>query len=773
LFAGLIVALSSSALAVQGTKIVEVSGNNQSATVGTTLDNPFVVLVTDNSGNPVTGARVNWQVITGGASFPASYTITNSNGLTSNTLTLGTSSGHDKATAIIANNGAAAVFGGYAIPGPAETISIYSGNNQGGTVGAPLPNSLAAICRDKYGNPSAHAQVNWTVLSGGGSVPYSYSLSEKGIATKVLTLGKAPGNNAVSAAINGTSKSVTFTGTGNVGPASQLVISGGNDQEGKAGVLLPIPLKVLVTDVYGNSLSNVRIDWTSNTAGDSFPFPASLSGEYGHTSNFLTLGSSFGVHRATATIEGTSIRQTFIETEGVNAIATTLNNNDQNPYAFQPYFLGLSYERPWVASPLFDANYGPMVTLFNNLGPGVVRFIAEHPVTSVTWDPHGTGEQYGVVSKADIVRLAGFVKAVNWKVIYGIALENSTPAAAASEAAVVAQEFGSNLLGFEIGNEPDNYVNSIYGNPPTPEIAGYTWQDYISTTPVYSHGNLLPSWPAFASAIEAAAPSTPLTGPAGGYGWALNFAASDQASQLSILTRHYYATYPAESPTMTQLLTPDPHLPAQFTAEYQAAQAAGIPGGYRTSECNSVAGTIPGLGDAFGAALWTIDFLFENALYQSSGVNFHGGAEGSGNFSPIRDNFFKVTSIGPDYYGLFAYSMLVKGGKLLTAQVTPAVSTFSAYAVQENDGSTDFILSNKDPNNSIKVGLAPQNTISQATSLLLTAPSLTATSGFELGGSAIKTDGSWEAASNPTLPLVGNAAVVTIPPASAQIVHMQ
>jgi hypothetical protein len=108
-FAGLIVALSSSAFAVQGTRIVEVSGNNQRATVGTTLDNPFVVLVTDSSGNPVAGAKVIWQVTAGGASFPASSTVTGSNGKTSNTLTLGTTSGHDKASAVVANNGAAAI----------------------------------------------------------------------------------------------------------------------------------------------------------------------------------------------------------------------------------------------------------------------------------------------------------------------------------------------------------------------------------------------------------------------------------------------------------------------------------------------------------------------------------------------------------------------------------------------------------------------------------------------------------------------------------------
>jgi hypothetical protein len=424
---------------------------------------------------------------------------------------------------------------------------------------------------------------------------------------------------------------------------------------------------------------------------------------------------------------------------------------------------------------MFNTQDTALIALFNKLGPGVIRFLGEQALVPVIWDPNGRGLQYGTVSTADIARLAAFLKVVNWKVLYGLDLVNGTAEEAASEAAVAQEEFGDSLLGFEIGNEPDNYANAtIYGNPPTAQIADYSWADYISINPVYSSsGALLPSWPAYASAIQAAAPGAPLTGPGGGYNWVMNFAGSDQASRVSLLTRHYYATYPGESPTMTELLTQDRRVPKQFPAQAQAVEAAGISGGYRTAECNSVSGIVPGLGDGFGAALWTIDFLFENAIYQSTGVNFHGGGSGPGSFSPLQDNLMNVTAIGPDYYGMFAYAMLVHGGTMLSTQVTPAVGNFSAYAVAEPDGSTDLILSNKDPNNSTTVAVTPQNTISQASSLLMTAPSLTSTSGFELGGSPINIDGSWTPSSNPVLPLVGNAAVVTVPAGSAQIVHLQ
>jgi len=224
---------------------------------------------------------------------------------------------------------------------------------------------------------------------------------------------------------------------------------------------------------------------------------------------------------------------------------------------------------------------------------------------------------------------------------------------------------------------------------------------------------------------------------------------------------------------MATLLTADPNIP-EFLAQTNAAATAGhISGGVRYSECNSISGEVPGLTDSFGAALWTIDFLFVNAFNQSGGVAFTSGGSGAGNYTPLVDDLTNVTGIGPDFYGLYAYKLISKGGTLMTTQESPVSSTLSAYVIEQPDGSTDAILSNKDPNNTVTVAVTPQGSISQATSLLLTAPSLTSTTGFTLGGSPINIDGSWTPTSNPAVPIVDNAALLVIPPGSAQIVHMQ
>jgi len=781
--ATILIGMSASAFldarAIGPASIILVSGgSSQTAIVGTTLPASLVAVVEDSSGKRISGAPVKWRVSKGNGSLSEASTTTDARGLANNTLTIGTLSGSNQVTATTAI-GANAIFGAIGTPGPAKSIDFSSGNYQTGTVGAPLRNSLAVICLDKYGNGASRTQVDWTADSGGDSFDYGISDTSGGIATRPLTLGTVPGVNTANARVDGTSLSHRFTEYGVPGPVAAIVIVSGNDQVGRAAGALSNPFKVKATDSYGNPVQGTPIDWTASTGADSFSLTSAITDSNGDASSTLTLGKRFGLHNATANVDGTSIAQPFVATEGVDAVVTAQFSS--TPQYIPANFMGLSYQKDWIAEPIFSAQNKGFVSLCQNLGPGVLRIVAERPLDPVDWNPNGPGKTFGQVSTADLTRLAEFLKATNWKILYGIALVNNTPAQAASEAAAAAHAFGSSLLGFEIGNEPDNYGRAVYGTPPVAQIPDYTFADYMSTTPVHSSdGKLLPSWPEFAAAILAAVPNAPLTGPAGKFTSAISFAASNQALHLSLLTRHYYRMPPAGTePTMTELLAPDPTVPVQFPELAEAAASANIPGGYRISECNSVSGgassPVRGVTDGFGAALWAIDFLFENAEYQSTGVNFNGGgAKPMQGYSPIFDNGTSVVGLGPDYYGMFAaYSLLHPGAELLTTQVTPSPSTFSAYATQQTNGMTNLILSNKDPDHSITVSVARPGGSSMATSLLMTASSLTAESGFALGGNPIQNNGNWEAASNPALPIVGKVAIVTIPPGSVQIVYMQ
>jgi hypothetical protein len=75
-----------------------VSGNGQNGPTSQPLASPFVVKVTDASGNPVVGANVSFTVTAGGGTVNPAVASTNSQGLASTTLTLGSAAGTNTVT---------------------------------------------------------------------------------------------------------------------------------------------------------------------------------------------------------------------------------------------------------------------------------------------------------------------------------------------------------------------------------------------------------------------------------------------------------------------------------------------------------------------------------------------------------------------------------------------------------------------------------------------------------------------------------------------------
>jgi hypothetical protein len=194
--------------------------------------------------------------------------------------------------------------------------------------------------------------------------------------------------------------------------------------------------------------------------------------------------------------------------------------------AIPPRFMGLSYEKLAISYGYFHASNHGLIALFRRLGPGVLRLGGGY-VDQLLWTPSSTGT-HTQISSTNVKDLAGFLQATGWLCLYGINLAASTPALAAEEAGFAASALGSNLLGIEIGNEPDEY--GVAGN----FFAG-NW----------SFPQFLTRWYLFRSAILQVAPHVPITGPATGGGnhistWTLPFGQAVTPSELPLLTQHYY-----------------------------------------------------------------------------------------------------------------------------------------------------------------------------------------------------------------------------------------
>jgi hypothetical protein len=387
------------------------------------------------------------------------------------------------------------------------------------------------------------------------------------------------------------------------------------------------------------------------------------------------------------------------------------------------YFMGLSYEKgDFVSESLFTAANTSLAGLFNRLGNGVLR-IGGNSVDTTLWTPNGPGNTVGQVSPIDVDNLAGFLPLTNWKVLYGVNMGTSTPALAAAEVAYVQARLGASLIGFEIGNEPDEYSLSYFP-------VGWNLETFEAL------------WQEFRSAILAATPSAILTGPASGGNvttWTVPFAAAPTGKLISLLTQHYYrGNGHSVNATVKNLVSADPAIIADCVALQSAASMLGIP--FRFAETNSyLYGGSPGVSNAYASALWVIDHLFHIAYGGGSGVNMQGGDLAY--YTPIQNNGATILGPAPEYYGLLLFSLAGQGTLL---QTTLSTSNFNAtiYAVLSNSDITSIVIVNKEVYQSLRLTIDCGRTVIEAELFQMQGPSLSATTGQTLQGATVAANGS-------------------------------
>jgi hypothetical protein len=330
----------------------------------------------------------------------------------------------------------------------------------------------------------------------------------------------------------------------------------------------------------------------------------------------------------------------------------------------KPGFVGLSYEKTSLGQNMFTTSNTGLANLFKLLGPGVLR-IGGNQVDRTTWDHNGPGGQGGskIVSASDVAQLAPFLKAVNWQVIYGINLKINNPKNAADEAEVAAQDLGSSLLAFEIGNEPDFYDSeSAYES------------DFNS----------------YANAILAAVPNAMFDGPGAASihnpAWAATFAHNEQSNSqifphILMLSQHQYAGS-SDGATIAQMLASNAsgYLPDGASTMGKARTDNNIPQ-WRMTETNSFYnGGAAGVSDVEAASLWALDFMYGVASNNGDGVNFHNSIGSV--YSPIIFSGATPTGVHPVYYSELLWGLA--GAGPLYASNLAVGSTVTAWGIGNN-----------------------------------------------------------------------------------------
>jgi hypothetical protein len=418
-------------------------------------------------------------------------------------------------------------------------------------------------------------------------------------------------------------------------------------------------------------------------------------------------------------------------------------------------FIGLSYESAVVAAnDFFTADNRTLLRLLRTLGSEGVLRIGGNTSERTLWRTQDTSaaRENFVITPSAIDRLAGFLRALGWRLIYGLNLATGTPEDAAAEAAYVARAVGPLLLAFQIGNEPDGFG---------------LWSGVRSKT--YDLTAFLNEWRRFHAAILAAVPNARFAGPdvAAETEWVAPFA-DVAATGLVMLTRHYYADGPASNPAVTlgKLMRSAGEI-APVLADMAAIGAAHrLP--WRIAETNSVyAGGRPGVSDTLGAALWGAELMFQIAAVGGAGINFHAGEDKI--YTPISHGRGGGLIARPLYYGMLMFAQTP--GDLVPARLDAGVAALAAYAARAADGALRLVVINKDTQ-AASARIEPGRRFAKGEVSRLTAPALDATVGVRFGGATVDDYGGWMPVARESVQIDDGVIVLDMPGASAALVML-
>ena len=202
-----------------GLAVAVLQGDRQVGTVGEKLPEPVIVVVKTESGQAMPGRLVAFVAAQGaGAGFDPDTALTDSQGQAQTRWELGTAVGVYTAEARLVPDGESALpttLQATADPGAPDTVRAIGPTIQSGSRGETLPEPLAVLAVDRFGNPVAGVEVKWDASSGNGDLSAETTLTGSDGTTSVIwTLGGRVGVQRATAKVDRANGSpVTFSAT--------------------------------------------------------------------------------------------------------------------------------------------------------------------------------------------------------------------------------------------------------------------------------------------------------------------------------------------------------------------------------------------------------------------------------------------------------------------------------------------------------------------------------------------------------------------------------
>jgi N-acetylneuraminic acid mutarotase len=193
---------------------------------------------------------------------------------------------------------------------PDLLIAISSGNNQTGTVGAPLPAPVRVLVTDLLDRPAGGKVVNFVVLTGGGTTTNTTTTDANGVASATWQLGTvALSIQSLEARVltpAGVRKSVTIAATAvAAAPDTIAVNSGGGTLSAAAGHPVQVLPSVRLADRFGNLVSGHPVSFSVTQGGGSVQGGTATTDSTGVAQvGGWTLGPGEGTNTLVAAVSG-------------------------------------------------------------------------------------------------------------------------------------------------------------------------------------------------------------------------------------------------------------------------------------------------------------------------------------------------------------------------------------------------------------------------------------------------------------------------------------
>jgi len=262
------------------------------------------VQLTDSAGRLLPGVPVTWVALDSGT-ISTVEARTDSLGESHATWLLARRAGMQRARVRVGNGRSVPVAPviATAVAGPPSMLLGVDGNAQRGTAGEILKKPITVEVRDDAGNAVEGARVTASVLAGVladsigitdslGVASFRWKLGSKaGRQQMVVKAGSLPPLTATVQASAGSPANIEFVAP----PAS-----------GTAGKALPRPIRLVITDVHGNRVTDRQVT-LSATSGSLSPARAMPAPDGSVTAKWR-LGSKRGMQVLTAEVRGTAVR---------------------------------------------------------------------------------------------------------------------------------------------------------------------------------------------------------------------------------------------------------------------------------------------------------------------------------------------------------------------------------------------------------------------------------------------------------------------------------